>query len=401
MTYKRAGVVWFLIMCYIKLSSPAYTKNSTESIDDLVTTLFKEDGSLLLNLKWRARLNPGTNLDVIINPRGEGCSNKPCSEYGLPGNTTEITFPKDVGQFIEYGQCTFEPGCSYFVKVTTEKRHIQRNLTMTLPGDCYLGICSCRHFKDLPIPDVSAGILDSNSLNISWTIPPLKSKLLERNVTLNSVFISISQGNTQLLTWGGKQSSIYSHFYPLNLTTYNHSTTSKHHFNLSTKLVPGSYYIIRAHIVDVRGCRSRESIFTLPVRVTKNESRQSTESTSSKNSPFHDWKVTELLEIVLRQVDMSAVSTFAVAMQIIQDFCLHILLNGNRITKAFSVQLGNRTLNVETQHHLEYVAHKPALDVGLLCSLMPPENNSAHTDITQDDSRKMDVTHLPMSPMIR
>lgn len=283
MTYKRAGVVWFLIMCYIKLSSPAYTKkNSTESIDDLVTTLFKEDGSLLLNLKWRARLNPGTNLDVIINPRGEGCSNKPCSEYGLPGNTTEITFPKDVGQFIEYGQCTFEPGCSYFVKVTTEKRHIQRNLTMTLPGDCYLGICSCRHFKDLPIPDVSAGILDSNSLNISWTIPPLKSKLLERNVTLNSVFISISQGNTQLLTWGGKQSSIYSHFYPLNLTTFNHSTTSKHHFNLSTKLVPGSYYIIRAHIVDVRGCRSRESIFTLPVRVTKNESRQSTESTSSQ-----------------------------------------------------------------------------------------------------------------------
>lgn len=71
----------------------------------MVTTLFKEDGSLLLNLKWRARLNPGnmefssklievmigcffrtgTNLDVIINPRGEGCSNKPCSEYGLPG----------------------------------------------------------------------------------------------------------------------------------------------------------------------------------------------------------------------------------------------------------------------------------------------------------------------------
>lgn len=88
---------------------------------------------------------------------------------------------------------------------------------------------------------------------------------LRTNVDHFSYYIfSISQGNTQLLTWGGKQSSIYSHFYPLNLTTFNHSTTSKHHFNLSTKLVPGSYYIIRAHIVDVRGCRSRESIFTLP-----------------------------------------------------------------------------------------------------------------------------------------
>lgn len=64
------------------------------------------------------------------------------------------------------------------------------------------------------------------------------------------------------LTWGGQYKNITEDFQPLRNSNGSRNDSGEFNVALSEPLVPNSQYIVRAHVVDSKGCAGESGNFT-------------------------------------------------------------------------------------------------------------------------------------------
>ncbi|XP_031623796.1 mast/stem cell growth factor receptor kita-like [Contarinia nasturtii] len=253
-----------LVVFYITIIECRLQDIPHGSLTDLnvETIVFGKDG-LQANISWKSADLQGRKLDVGLIPVvDEYCTNrKPCREYGLLSNVTEILLPKNPLIELEHHECSVMAGCSYEVKIETADLTIKQTTNYTVP-DCVSDVCSCKHEHKLPTMFLNATV-DSQNLKIYWRVNESSE-----NVSLSSVFISVHYQSNPSLRWGGQTKQLDVDHIQLQNTTNNTEIDDGYHYvDLTKEMINATEFglLVRAHVVDHIGCEGKESNVTYKV----------------------------------------------------------------------------------------------------------------------------------------